>query len=110
MISSTFGAPLGGTTEGGQYGLESLAVSLITPPNFGGSGGSCLPSKVIVALGEPGVPVICWAEASGASERHRRTLVDDRKLAILITTSSYSGCFCGRYTRRAEGYREHSTG
>src|ERR1700675_4098195 len=63
MISSTFGAPLGGTTDGGQYGLESLAVSLITPPNFGGSGGSCLPSSVIVALGEPGVPVICWAAA-----------------------------------------------
>src|SRR6185295_4917981 len=66
MISSTFGAPLGGTTEGGQYGLESLAVSLITPPNFGGSGGSCLPSSVMVALGEPGVPVICWAAADPA--------------------------------------------
>src|SRR5215831_10261896 len=63
MISRTFGAPLGGTTDGGQYGLESLAVSLITPPNFGGSGGNCLPSSVIVALGEPGVPVICWAKA-----------------------------------------------
>src|SRR5439155_21885778 len=61
MISRTFGAPLGGTTDGGQYGLESLAVSLITPPNFGGSGGSCLPSIVIVAPGVPGVPVICWA-------------------------------------------------
>src|SRR5206468_12753229 len=61
MISSTFGAPPGGTTDGGQYGLESFASSLIKPPNFGGSGGSCLPSIVIVALGEPGVPVICWA-------------------------------------------------
>src|SRR6266576_4664248 len=88
MMSSTFGAPLGGTTDGGQYGLESFASSLISPPNFGGSGGSCVPSRVIVALGEPGVPVICWANASGASDRHRRTLVDDRKLAILITTSS----------------------
>ena len=28
MISSTFGAPLGGTTRGGQYGLESLALFL----------------------------------------------------------------------------------
>src|SRR5437660_1068592 len=61
MMSSTFGAPLGGTTDGGQYGLESFASSLITPPNFGGSGGSCLPSSVIVAPGVPGVPVICWA-------------------------------------------------
>src|SRR6267142_3632246 len=68
MISSTFGAPLGGTTDGGQYGFESFASSLITPPNFGGSGGSCLPSSVIVALGMPGVPVICWA-AAGTERR-----------------------------------------
>src|SRR5262249_4286392 len=61
MISSTFGAPLGGTTRGGQYGFESLASSLITPSNAGGGGGNCLPSSVIVALGEPGVPVICCA-------------------------------------------------
>src|SRR5437588_5096190 len=88
MISNTFGAPFGGTTEGGQYGLESLAVSLITPPNLGGSGGSCLPSIVNVAPGEPGVPVICWAAAFGASDMHRRILVDDRQLAILITMRS----------------------
>src|SRR6476660_3656004 len=93
MISSTFGAPLGGTTDGGQYGLESLAVSLITPPNRGGSGGSCLPSIVIVAPGEPGVPVICWADAFGASDMQRRMLVDDRKLVNLLTTPSYNGRF-----------------
>src|SRR5258705_8245629 len=40
----------------------------MSPPNFGGSGGSCLPSSVIVALGVPGVPVICWP-AAGAAER-----------------------------------------
>ena len=28
-----------------------------------GGGGSYLPSIVVVALGEPGVPVICWANA-----------------------------------------------
>src|SRR6478752_7200921 len=66
MIKSTLGAPFGGTTEGGQYGLESAAVSLITPPNFGSGGGSCLPSMVVVAPGEPGVPVICWAEVEPA--------------------------------------------
>ena len=59
MIISTLGAPLGGTTRGGQYGLDCAAVSLITPPNFGGGGGSCLPSIVVVALGEPGTPVVC---------------------------------------------------
>src|ERR1700688_2879593 len=104
MMSRTFGAPLGGTTEGGQYGLESLALSLITPPNFGGSGGSCLPSIVIVALGEPGVPVICWAKAHGATDTHRRMLDDDRKLVILLTTPSYNGRFCGAQ-RPVEGGR-----
>src|SRR5271166_655589 len=63
MMRSTLGAPLGGTTVGGQYGFESLASSLITPPNFGGGGGSCLPSIAVVALGDPGTPVICCAEA-----------------------------------------------
>src|SRR5215467_2959498 len=58
MISKTFGAPLGGTTRGAHQGLESLAVSLITPPNCGGGGGSCFPSMLMVAEGEPGTPSI----------------------------------------------------
>src|SRR4051794_3956318 len=62
MMSSTFGAPLGGTTRGGHQGVDSAAVSLITPPNFGGGDGSCFPSIVVVALGEPGTPVT-WADA-----------------------------------------------
>ena len=66
MISSTFGAPFGGTTRGGHQDLESLALSLITPPNFGGGGGSCFPSIVVVASGEPSVPVTCCA-AAGAT-------------------------------------------
>src|SRR6266487_4258553 len=68
MMRSTFGAPFGGTTCGGHHGFESLASSLITPPNFGGGGGSCFPSIVVVALGEPGVPVV-WicARAEGAT-------------------------------------------
>src|SRR6266404_30223 len=67
MMSSTLGAPLGGTMRGGHQGLESLALSLITPPNFGGGGGSCFPSSVVVALGEPGEPVTCCAAATGAT-------------------------------------------
>src|SRR5215470_12054533 len=103
MISSTFGAPLGGTTDGGQYGFDSLASSLITPPNFGGSGGSCLPSIVVVALGEPAVPMICWASAPDARDTYKRTLDDDRKLVILLTKLSYSGRFRGAHTTtRAE--------
>src|SRR6476646_237202 len=69
MIRSTFGAPFGGTMLGGQKGFDSAAVSLITPPNFGSGGGSCFPSIVVVAPGEPGVPVV-WicarAEAATA--------------------------------------------
>ena len=64
------GAPLGGTTVGGQYGLESLASRLIVPPNGAGGGGRYFPSMVVVALGEPGVPVVCWAPA-GTQARTR---------------------------------------
>src|SRR5208283_4393503 len=63
MMSRMLGAPLGGTTRGGHHGVESLALSLITPPNGIGGGGSCFPSSVTVALAEPGTPVICWAVA-----------------------------------------------
>jgi hypothetical protein len=60
------GAPLGGTTVGGQYGLEFSAPRLIVPRNGAGGGGRYLPSIVVVALGEPGVPVVCcWAYAAG---------------------------------------------
>src|ERR1700759_1121243 len=61
MISRTFGASFGGTTRGAHQGVDSEAFSLMTPPNFGSGGGSCLPSMVVVALGEPGTPVTCWA-------------------------------------------------
>ena len=43
--------------------MESVALSFITPPNGSGGGGSCFPSIVVVALGEPGVPVV-WICAS----------------------------------------------
>src|SRR5450631_2113646 len=61
MMSSTLGAPLGGTMRGGHQGLESSALSLITPPNFGGGGGSWLPLIVVVALGSPSTPVTVCA-------------------------------------------------
>ena len=59
MMSSTLGAPFGGTTRGGHQGFDSEAFSLITPPNFGSGGGSCFPLMVVVAPGEPGTPVTC---------------------------------------------------
>src|SRR5277367_7005268 len=65
MMRRTLGAPLGGTTRGGHQVVESLASSLMTPPNFGGGGGSCFPGIVVVALGDPTSPVVCCA-ATGA--------------------------------------------
>src|SRR5213079_1580332 len=81
MMSSTLGAPLGGTTRGGHQVFESLALSLITPPNFGGGGGSCFPSIVVVALGEPGTPVTCCAAAGAAT-----SVAANRNGAIAVTT------------------------
>src|SRR5271169_4004225 len=62
MISRTLGAPLGGTTRGGHQVLEPLTLSLMTPPNFNGCGGSCSPLMTSVALVEPGAPLICGAD------------------------------------------------
>ena len=61
MMSSTLGAPFGGTTRGAHQAFDSEAFSLITPPNFGSGGGSCFPLIVVVALGEPNSPVTCCA-------------------------------------------------
>src|SRR3974390_1419683 len=68
MIKSTFGAPFGGTTRIGQYGVDCAALRSILPWNGCGGGGNWLPSMVVVALGEPGVPLTCCAKvASEAS-------------------------------------------
>jgi hypothetical protein len=53
MISSTLGAPFGGTTRGAHQAFDSEAFSLISPPKSGAGGGSCFPSIVRVAPGEP---------------------------------------------------------
>src|SRR5437667_8494618 len=71
MMSNTLGAPLSGTTRGGDHAFGSVAFSLITPPNFGSGAGSCFPLMVVVAPGEPSVPVTCWASI----ERTRATTV-----------------------------------
>ena len=80
MISRMFGAPLGGTTRGGHHAFDAAAFSLITPPNFGSGGGSCLPSMVVVALGEPGVPLISWALTGTAagSTKNRQAMANPR--------------------------------
>src|SRR5258708_3344414 len=72
MISNMFGASFRGTTGGGQSGLESLAFRLMTPPNGGGWGGRYVPLMVLVALGEPGTPLICWALTGTAASKKKR--------------------------------------
>ncbi len=42
MMSSTLGAPLGGTIVGGHQAFESFSTGLISPANFGGTGGSAV--------------------------------------------------------------------
>src|SRR6516225_3878108 len=71
MISSTLGASFGGTMRGGHQGVDSEALSLIRPPNFGSGAGSWLPGIVVVASGEPGVPVVCWATPETLPRRTR---------------------------------------
>src|SRR5579862_7973389 len=89
MMRSTLGAPFGGTIRGGHQGVESLALSLITPPNFGGGGGSCFPSIVVVALGEPNVPVTCCA-ATGRTASTTAT----RSAAVSARTAKVLGSLC----------------
>src|SRR5580692_7187967 len=84
MMSKTFGAPLGGTIRGGHHGVESFALSLMTPPNFGGGGGICFPSMVVVALAEPGVPVTCCAFAFVA--RSPRTVRNPTRPRLVFPT------------------------
>src|SRR5262249_36731960 len=84
MISKMLGAPFGGTTVAGQNGLESFESKLIVPPKGGAGGGRYFPSIVVVALGEPGAPVVCWASAepmvrvarNEADKNHETAMVD----------------------------------
>ena len=57
IINRMFGAFCGGTIRGAHHAFDFCAVSRMTPPNSGSGAGNCLPSIVVVAFGEPGVPV-----------------------------------------------------
>src|SRR6187401_1302472 len=76
---------------GGQNGFESMAVSLITPPNFGSGGGICLPSMVVVALGEPGVPVV-WtcAMTEGEAAIKAAAKIPPRRITVFV----FMGLIC----------------
>src|SRR5215510_8946812 len=86
-MTSTFGAPLGGTIRGGQYGMDVSARFSIRPPKGAGGLGRDLPSMVVVALGAPGAPVVCWALAE-AKPRTVSTTIAIRNVLVFIVTFS----------------------
>src|SRR6478672_2298002 len=59
----------------------------MTPPNFGSGGGICFPSIVVVALGEPGVPVVWTCDWTGAAAATRSPEMK-RCCSIFITVLS----------------------
>src|SRR6185436_139298 len=104
MISSTLGAPLGGTTVGGQPGLESTALRLILPAKGGGGLGIYFPSRVVVAPGEPSSPVTCWAGSvatnAATTDPHIRIrllcFIWLMSLCLVYSLSAGSLTLCGR--------------
>src|SRR5712691_1434871 len=83
IMSKMLGAPLGGTMRGAHQALDCRASSLITPPNFGSGGGSYLPLIVVVAPGEPGVPVVCiCALAEGATAMTAAASIPPRRICF----------------------------
>ncbi len=86
MMSRTLGAPFGGTTRGAHQGFDSEALSLITPPNCGSGGGSCFPLRVVVAVGEPGSPVVCGAEADNAVVQRKAAVANAPNPEIEVAT------------------------
>src|SRR5258707_1072121 len=94
MMRRMLGAPLGGTTRGGQYGLESVAASFITPPNGSGGGGICFPSMVTGASGEPGVPLICWVQAEGVTARTAAASIPPRRICFADFIGVNLVCCC----------------
>src|SRR5471030_3146700 len=87
IMSRTFGAPFGGTTRGGHHAFDSVAFSLITPPNAGSGDGSCLPVIVVVASGEPGTPVTCCAHAETQPRARRPAAVNMLRQISMIGRS-----------------------
>ena len=83
MISRMFGGSLGGTMRGAHHALDWLALSLITPLNFGSGAGSCLPLIVVVAPGEPGVSVVyTWVLADGATAMTAAANIPQRNVCL----------------------------
>jgi hypothetical protein len=53
MIKRTFGAPLGGTTRAGQYGVDCAALRSILPRNTGAPNILCTLSALLLLASSP---------------------------------------------------------
>ena len=69
----------------------------MTPPKGAGGFGRYLPSTVVVALGEHGVPEVCWPLADVVENRNRKKTIASgvrlrkRRAAFVPTTMSSKG-------------------
>src|SRR6266487_3839941 len=99
MMSRIFGACLGGTMRGAHHGFDWRASFLITPPNFGSDGGSCFPLIVVVAPGEPGVPVV-WicARAEGATAMIAAASITPRRICLADFIGINLVCWCSSHS------------
>src|SRR5262249_34644783 len=82
----------------------------MVPPNCGGGGGSSAPAIVVGALGEPGVPVFCWADAGTQNMREQLSAVRSKALRfvadsirVLARASAPSGDAARRCRRAGQG-------
>src|SRR5207249_12073122 len=95
MMSRMLGACLGGTMRGAHHGFDWRASFLITPPNFGSGAGSCFPLMVVVAPGEPGVPVVCTcALAEGAAAMTAAASIPKRRICVADVIGVNLVCCC----------------
>src|SRR5262249_49344387 len=108
MISKTLGAPFGGTTVGGQNGLESFASKLIVPPKGGAGGGRYFPSIVVVALGEPGAPVVCWASVEPMVRVARNEADKNNETGMVDWMDAQDFCMICVFPTRASSLRRRS--
>ena len=75
--------------------MDFVASRLITPPNAGGCGGRYRPSIVVVASGEPGVPVIvcAWAATLQSPDAIRYEKSSLREFMGIDATTRIVGVF-----------------
>ena len=103
MISSTLGAPFGGTTRGAHHCVDSEAFCLITPANFGSGCGSCLPLIVVVAAAEPSSPVTCCA---APYEEYEANATPDSAIATTSLTACIRAPFISTGLSTAQIYAD----